>query len=1459
NIYEWNITGTTSLVDAYMFRINYGFNMPGTVTISNSYMAALYNFNASGTVTVYNTTHNSIYNGMILSGIVSIDLSTYWYNSVGVFVSNDAVTVTNTRFINMYDSGFHFDDCDASLNNVTIDVFRGTTRGYFSTGDAGTGNDRFTMAMGIGISVIGGAPTFVDVDVEADSYAEFHMEYTGSEQETWVYTRAIVAAVLIDSTEMRTVSGLTIHDSYMYQRHYVDATNPGMNPRYLWVEVEVYSAGLAVVDYSNITITDVDSYRNRRGSVYGPYISGTAWGGSGYRYYREQFQVATGVFGDYTSSPSPMLTVRDIEVDDGSDWYGHMYKPSYSGPGVPRFENTVLIENITVDMSWDHVFSFEIGTTHTEKRALVSDVRITNSHFEGLYRQMLRYYIRAGEGIDPTQNKVDIDETFTFDNNTITESFYSWTYLDIGTSGGNMPNDRWDKTVTIADNEFTDSTGGFFYTYGLWDFVRGSETFNFLNNIIDNTTDTNDGPFFIYQYDTIVFEGNQLTDMFYGRTADIYDNGGSNAGVKASDWLFKDNTWDNCTNTDWPEVMFLEFGGDVEFTGNEVMNQYGLISIMPWMEYSGYASMDINNNTFHDNMNYFVEYGEPEADFPAFDMMIVDNEAYNNEDFFVNYWGSDSILTNFDWDGTFVIKDNNFHDNNGGIIHAWGDVSVMGNTFTNNAGPLLHIDYINLNVPSVSNNAMVNNGDLFLFEAKDRGYQLVAMGLSQQTLTCTGTALAVTNMEVTLDGVDIVGASTSILAWNSFVNAYSSNIDGDTCEVVADGMITTWRPVEVYVTWGDKDGMDSGTPVSEALVVFNTASGDYYTSDYAGTDGMMAQELYREWSVDLAGVYWYSPYNMKVAAAGATNDTTVTLDMDLIGQDMVHLILWDVFPPVVAIAEPFDGAVFAKDTLEAFGFVAEVGSGLETVEYSTNGGVDWMDLTIDPSGDWTISLTGLDDGPMTIMVKAMDVAGNSADTEVMITIDTTPPALSINALPEITNVPDVTITGTVEMGAEVFLNGRSLGNAQDMVLAIDHVLHEGVNVIVIEAKDMAGNMAMETITIELDTFEPVLVVTGPATNTITNEDSITVTGIVEVGATLTVGGTQVVPDETGVFSYDYDLASGDNTIEVKATDAATNENMVTIMVHQDQDPPSVEITDPDDGHITDMGLIQVTIEADDDAQLWLNGRMLTETGSVTINILLVEGENTITARAEDMAGNVATDTIMVTRDTEPPSLVVTMPEVMEVWTNAAALEIEGVALKATTVKAGGVSANLDEDTGVFTVSVPLSVGVNNITVEASDGVNVVSELLTVNVNRDSPTLNVDTVEPTIKTSSVTITGNTEAGIETVGINYDGTNTIMFPVEYDGTFSVTLSLADGTYDVTVSVVDEYGNTAERSTGGFTVKDKGLREDTTDDGGFTFEPLHLGLILAVIGIALIIAAYASAHSITQRKREELEESD
>jgi hypothetical protein len=861
--------------------------------------------------------------------------------------------------------------------------------------------------------------------------------------------------------------------------------------------------------------------------------------------------------------------------------------------------------------------------------------------------------------------------------------------------------------------------------------------------------------------------------------------------------------------------------------------------------------MTIDGNMFHNNTAYILEYGNTDEAQMAFTLTAKNNEVYGCEDFFIDYYGSSSTIDTFDYDGKFIIQENDVHNNSGGFVHIWGDVTVTDNTFTDNQGPLALIDHINLNIPMVKDNVLVNNVDLYAFVGKDRGYQLIPMSMGNDVLSCSGTGLSFTNMEVRLDDLDIINAATAIRATNAYVDAYSCSIACSACKVLGDGLITSWWPMELSVTWGDNEGTDSETPTANALVVFYNAEGDYYTSAYADENGKLGRTYHPQFAVDLAGSIPYSPYTIKASAAGVANETEdpVVLDMDLVGPNALHLVLWDSYEPDVAITEPYMGAMFNVDALTAIGFVAEVGSGLDMVEINIGSG--WEELVLNPGGDWQVELADLTDGEVTVEVRASDIAGNVKVSSVVVTIDTIPPELTVTYDAERTNVTVITLTGTIEDGAELFINGISMGVAEGNDVSEEYELHEGPNLIVLEAFDAAGNKAEVTLNVILDTFDPVLVITGPADGVVTNMDTITVTGITEEDATLTVGGTPVVPDEGGMFSFDHSLSEGENYIDIIATDLAGNTVSATRMAFLDQNAPSLEITDPDDGTVVDTQIIVVHIVADEDAVLSLNGRVLPDTGDVLRTVLLAEGPNTITVIARDAAGNEATETITVMLDTRPPVLSVTMPEAMEVWTNADSIDLAGLAEDATGVTVNGIAA-VYTNAPAWSYTFQLSPGENNITVEATDGVNKDTEVLKVWKSNVLPTLNVDAMEPNIKVPSVTVTGNTEPGIDTVTMEFGGV-TEDFSVNPDGTFAVFLTLADGTYDVQVSVTDTYGNTQTASTGSFTVKAKQITGDDTDDGGPQVEPMQIGLLLAVIGITLVIAAFAAAYAKTRHERE------
>ncbi len=82
-----------------------------------------------------------------------------------------------------------------------------------------------------------------------------------------------------------------------------------------------------------------------------------------------------------------------------------------------------------------------------------------------------------------------------------------------------------------------------------------------------------------------------------------------------------------------------------------------------------------------------------------------------------------------------------------------------------------------------------------------------------------------------------------------------------------------------------------------------------------------------------------------------------------------------------------------------------------------------------------------------------------------------------------------------------------------------------------------------------DTVPPSLVVDEPVSGTETQLPVVTVSGVTEPGATLSIGGAlAVVDDMTGAFSMSITLAEGTNTIAVVSSDASGNSAIVTIDV-----------------------------------------------------------------------------------------------------------------------------------------------------------------------------------------------------------------------------------------------------------------------------------------------------------------------
>jgi hypothetical protein len=148
----------------------------------------------------------------------------------------------------------------------------------------------------------------------------------------------------------------------------------------------------------------------------------------------------------------------------------------------------------------------------------------------------------------------------------------------------------------------------------------------------------------------------------------------------------------------------------------------------------------------------------------------------------------------------------------------------------------------------------------------------------------------------------------------------------------------------------------------------------------------------------------------------------------------------------------------------------------------------------------------------------------------------------------------------------VTVNGAAATLNADGTFSTVVTLATGSNTITTIATDTAGNRTTDVRTIVLDQTVPVVSIATPADNSVTSSPTVTVTGTVNKPATVLVkvgNGVPVSATMTGnSFSLPVTLSYNMNTIEVTATDAATNKGTAIRTVTLDNVNPALAVTSP---------------------------------------------------------------------------------------------------------------------------------------------------------------------------------------------------------------------------------------------------------------------------------------------------------
>ncbi|WP_152593591.1 Ig-like domain-containing protein, partial [Vibrio navarrensis] len=522
------------------------------------------------------------------------------------------------------------------------------------------------------------------------------------------------------------------------------------------------------------------------------------------------------------------------------------------------------------------------------------------------------------------------------------------------------------------------------------------------------------------------------------------------------------------------------------------------------------------------------------------------------------------------------------------------------------------------------------------------------------------------------------------------------------------------------------------------------------------------------------------------------------------------LSLFDVYSSLSSDAATISPA----ETLPLLTVTLDVDSGSEADDFLTNNGSftvsgqnDGATVEYFVDGEWTTTVPTPVEGENTIIVRQTDAAGNTSGSSTLtFTLDTTAPDAPQISLDTdsgsladdfLTNKGDFTVAGTEEGATvEYFVNGEWTTTAPTPV--------EGENTITVRQSDAAGNTSgSSTLTFTLDTTAPNAPQISLDTDSgsladdfLTNKGDFTVAGT-EEGATVEyfVNGEWTTTAPTPV--------EGANTIIVRQTDAAGNTSgSSTLTFTLDTtapDAPQISL-DTDSGSFADDFLTNkgdFTVAGTEEGatvEYFVNGEWTTTAPTP------VEGENTITVRQTDAAGNTsASSTLTFTLDTTAPDA----PEI-SLDTDSGSLADDFLTNKGDFTVTGTEEGATVEYfvNGEWTNTAPTPVeGDNTIIVRQTDaaGNTSGSSTLTFTLDTtapDAPQISLNTDSGSLaddfltNKGDFTVVGTEEGATVDYFVNGEWTTTAPTPVEGENT-------------IIVRQTDAAGNTSGSSTLTFTL--------------------------------------------------------
>ena len=716
--------------------------------------------------------------------------------------------------------------------------------------------------------------------------------------------------------------------------------------------------------------------------------------------------------------------------------------------------------------------------------------------------------------------------------------------------------------------------------------------------------------------------------------------------------------------------------------------------------------------------------------------------------------------------------------------------------------------------------------------------------------------------EHTWSVVQIVG-STITDAGSITLTIDNSQASVQVATTAGDNIINASEQAAGFTLSGTSSHLAQGTELTVTL------NGKTYTTS-VGANGA--------WSVQVP--------TADAQALGEGNQAVLVSGKDTTGNTVTsaQLLTVDTQPPTLAINTiAQDNIISAAEHNVALVLSgtsnAEAG---QTVTLTVNG--KSHTATVGSDGTWEVTLPAtevqaLAEGNYAVNASVSDRAGNTTSHSANFTVDTSAPVVSVNTVAgdDILNNAEQAVaqiisgqvsgaspgdTVTVKLGTHV-LTGIVLADGSWNVAldpAVTRTLDRGANTIFVTVTDAAGNTGAASRAITLVGVSPLITI-----NTVSGDDIIsgaekgaplTLTGSTqqaETGQTVTVTlagqsfTTTVQADGSWSLTVPAaamgNLPDGAVAITASVTDLSGNTGNTSRTITVDSQAPALSI-DP----LTADNIINAAESGQDlpitgttDAQpgqtvtVTLKGQTYQGvvqsdgTWSVTVpaaNVgALADGNATVTASVNDVAGNPSSVSRVALVDATPPVVTINPVATDNVINTPEHAQAQIISGTVTGAQAGDIVTvtlnNVDYTTvvdgsGNWSLGVPASVvsgladGSYPVSVSVTDKAgNTGSQSLTVTVNTAAPLIGInsiagdDVINASEKGADVQITGTSDQPAGTaITVTLNGQN-YTATTDASGNWSVTVpasavtALGQANYTVTAAVTSSIGNSATAS--------------------------------------------------------------